>query len=43
MDGVRVALDNRGMMVEAAVNQKERRSERAQKIRKSGEPWYICN
>ena len=29
MDGVKVALDNRGMTVEA--------------MRKSGEPWYICN
>ena len=32
MDGVKVALGNRGMMVEAA-----------RKIRKSGESWYICN
>ena len=32
MDGVKVALGNRGMMVEAA-----------RKIGKSGEPWYICN
>ena len=32
MDGVKVALGNRGMTVEAA-----------RKIGKSGEPWYICN
>ena len=32
MDGVEVALGKRGMTVEAA-----------RKIRKSGEPWYICN
>ena len=32
MDGVRVALGNRGMTVEAA-----------RKIGKSGEPFYICN
>ena len=32
MDGVKVALGNRGMTVEAA-----------RKIAKSGEPWYICN
>ena len=32
MDGVKVALGNRGMTVEAT-----------QKIGKSGEPWYICN
>ena len=32
MDGVKVALGNRGMKVEAA-----------RKIGKSGEPWYICN
>ena len=32
MDGVMVALGNRGMAVEAA-----------RKIRKSGEPWDICN
>ena len=32
MDGVKVALGNRGMTVEAARN-----------IGKSGEPWYICN
>ena len=31
-DGVKVALGNRGMTVEAA-----------RKIGKSGEPWYICN
>ena len=31
-DGVKVALDNRGMTVEAA-----------RKIGKSGEPWYICD
>ena len=30
--GVKVALGNRGMMVEAA-----------RKIGKSGEPWYLCN
>ena len=35
MDGVQVALGNRGMTVKAADN--------ARKIRKSGEPWYICN
>ena len=32
MDGVKVALGNSSMRVEAA-----------RKIRKSGEPWYICN
>ena len=32
MDGVKVALGNRGMTVETA-----------RKIGKSGEPWYICN
>ena len=32
MDGVKMALGNRGIMVEAA-----------RKIGKSGEPWYICN
>ena len=31
MDGVKVALGNRGMLVEAAY------------ARKSGKPWYICN
>ena len=35
MDGVKVALGNRGMRVEAA--------RQSRKIRKSGEPWYICN
>ena len=35
MDDVKVALRNRGMVVEAACQ--------AQKIGKSGEPWYICN
>ena len=32
MDGIKVALGNGGMTVEAA-----------RKIGKSGEPWYICN
>ena len=32
MDGVKVALGNRGMTVEAA-----------RKTGKCGEPWYICN
>ena len=32
MDGVKVALGNRGMTMEAK-----------QKIRKSGEPWCICS
>ena len=32
MDGVKVALGNRGMTVEAA-----------RKTGKIGEPWYICN
>ena len=32
MDGVKVALGNRGMTVETA-----------RKIVKSGEPWRICN
>ena len=32
MDGVKVALGNRGMTVEAA-----------RKTGKRGEPWYICN
>ena len=36
MDGVKVALGNRGMRVEAA-------RDNARKIGKSGEPWYICN
>ena len=35
MDGVKVALDNRGMTVEAA--------RQCAKDGKSGEPWYICN
>ena len=35
MDGVKVALGNRGMTVEAAPQ--------CGKIGKSGEPWYICN
>ena len=35
MDGVKVALGNKGMAVEAA--------RRCAKDRKSGEPWYICN
>ena len=35
MDGVKVALGNRGMRVEAA--------RQSRKIGKSGEPWYICN
>ena len=35
MDGVKVALGNRGMTVEAAYN--------ARKAGKRGEPWYICN
>ena len=34
MDGVKVALGNRGMKVEVAWQWK---------IRKCGEPWYICN
>ena len=33
MDGVKVALGNRGMTVEAA----------RRKTGKRGEPWYICN
>ena len=33
MDGVKVALSNRGMTVD----------DNARKIVKSGEPWYICN
>ena len=32
LEGVKVALGNRGLTVEAA-----------RKIGKSGEPWYICN
>ena len=35
MDGVKVALGNRGMMVGLRDN--------ARKIGKSGEPWCICN
>ena len=35
MDGVKVALGNRGMTVEAA--------RQCAKDRKAGEPWYICN
>ena len=34
MDGVKVALGNRGMTVEAA--------RQCAKDRKTGEPWYIC-
>ena len=36
MDGVKVALGNRGMTVKAA-------RDNARKTRKSREPWYICN
>ena len=36
MDGVKVALGNRGMTAEAA-------RQCAIKIGKRGEPWYICN
>ena len=32
MDGLKVALGNRGMILEAA-----------RMIGESGEPWYICN
>ena len=35
MDGMKVALGNRGMMVELHIN--------ARDIGKCGEPWYICN
>ena len=35
MDGVKVAIGNRGTTVEAGDN--------ARKTGKSGEPWYICN
>ena len=35
MDGVKVALANRAMTVEARDNARE--------IGKSGEPWYMCN
>ena len=35
MNGVKVALGNRGMTVEVPVN--------ARNIGKSGEPWYMCN
>ena len=35
MDGVKVALGNRGVTVEAADN--------ARKTGKNGKPWYICN
>ena len=35
MDGVKVALGNRGMTVEARAN--------GRNIEKTGEPWYICN
>ena len=35
MDGVKVALGNRGMTVEQRDN--------ARNIGKRGEPWYICN
>ena len=34
MDGVKVALGDRGITVEAA---------RARRIGKSGEPWCMCN
>ena len=36
MDGVKVALGNRGMTVEAARQCAKDRKE-------CGEPWYICN
>ena len=36
MDGVKVALGNRGVTVEAA-------RQFARRIGKSGDPWYICN
>ena len=35
MDGVKVALGNRGMTVEAA--------RQCAKTGKRGDPWYICN
>ena len=35
MDGVKVAMGNRGMTAEASCQ--------CAKIGKSGEPWYICN
>ena len=35
MDGVKAALGNRGMTVEAA--------RQCVEAGKSGEPWYICN
>ena len=35
MDGVKVALGDKEMMVRLRNNE--------QKIGKSGEPWYICN
>ena len=35
IDGVKVTLGNRGMMVKA--------SQQCAKIGKSGEPWYKCN
>ena len=35
INGVQVALGNRGMAVEAV--------RQCAKDRKSGEPWYICN
>ena len=35
MDGLKVALGNRGMTVEAA--------RQCAKDRKTGDPWYICN
>ena len=37
MDGVKVALGNRGMTMQAT------RRDNTQKIRKSGEPWHICD
>ena len=37
MDGVKVALGNRGMTVQWRLRVN------ARKIRKSREPWYICN
>ena len=41
MDGVKVALGNRGMTVEAVIPLLLR--DNAIKTGKSGEPWYICN
>ena len=45
MDGVKVALGNKGMKVEAVrkIGKIGFFRNNVRKIGKSGEPWYICN